>query len=127
MALAFVRQRPFTTSVLMAASRAGQLEANLAAIDLVLPKDLLKAIDAIHDAQPNPLQLRSARGSRDSPETKLRRSILSESTAAEACPRANIFSQIHFDSCARREWPETRASPHRTSSSGLQDRVPANC
>jgi aryl-alcohol dehydrogenase-like predicted oxidoreductase len=55
MALAFVRQRPFTTSVLMAASRAEQLAANLAAIDLVLPKDLLKAIDAIHDGHPNPL------------------------------------------------------------------------
>lgn len=55
MALAFARQRPFTTSVLMAASRAEQLEANLAAIDLVLPKELLKAIDAIHDAHPNPV------------------------------------------------------------------------
>jgi aryl-alcohol dehydrogenase-like predicted oxidoreductase len=54
MALAFVRQRPFVTSVLMAASRAEQLEGNLPAIDLVLPKDLLKAIDGVHDAQPNP-------------------------------------------------------------------------
>jgi aryl-alcohol dehydrogenase-like predicted oxidoreductase len=54
MALAFVRQRPFTTSVLMAASRVEQLEANLPAIDLVLPKDLLKAIDQVHDSHPNP-------------------------------------------------------------------------
>lgn len=54
MALAFVRQRPFTTSVLMAASNTGQLERNLLAIDLVLPRELLKAIDAIHDAHPNP-------------------------------------------------------------------------
>jgi aryl-alcohol dehydrogenase-like predicted oxidoreductase len=55
MALAFARQRPFTTSVLMAASRADQLAANLGAIDLVLPKELTKAIDAIHDAAPNPV------------------------------------------------------------------------
>ena len=54
MALAFARQRPFTTSVLMAASRADQLETNLAAIDLVLPRELIKAIDAIHDNRPNP-------------------------------------------------------------------------
>ena len=54
LALAFVRQRPFTTSVLMAASRASQLEANLKSIDVTLPKDLIKAIDAIHDDQPNP-------------------------------------------------------------------------
>jgi aryl-alcohol dehydrogenase-like predicted oxidoreductase len=39
----------------MAASRADQLAANLGAIDLVLPKELTKAIDAIHDAAPNPV------------------------------------------------------------------------
>jgi aryl-alcohol dehydrogenase-like predicted oxidoreductase len=38
----------------MAASRADQLAANLPAIDVRLDKDLLKAIDAVHDAQPNP-------------------------------------------------------------------------
>jgi aryl-alcohol dehydrogenase-like predicted oxidoreductase len=54
MALAFVRDRPFTTSVLMAASRADQLAGNLASPSLTLPKELVKAIDAIHDAQPNP-------------------------------------------------------------------------
>jgi aryl-alcohol dehydrogenase-like predicted oxidoreductase len=54
MALAFARQQPFTTSVLMAASRAEQLEANLGAIDVTLPKDLVQAINAIHDAHPNP-------------------------------------------------------------------------
>jgi aryl-alcohol dehydrogenase-like predicted oxidoreductase len=54
MALAFVRQRPFTTSVLMAASSAAQLEGNLDALEVTLPKDLVKAIDAIHDDLPNP-------------------------------------------------------------------------
>jgi aryl-alcohol dehydrogenase-like predicted oxidoreductase len=54
MALAFVRQQPFTTSVLMAASRADQLASNLGAIDLKLDKELVSAINAIHDAQPNP-------------------------------------------------------------------------
>lgn len=54
MALAFVRQRPFTTSVLMAASRVEQLEINLRSLELTLPPELIKAIDAIHDDQPNP-------------------------------------------------------------------------
>jgi aryl-alcohol dehydrogenase-like predicted oxidoreductase len=54
MALAFAKAQPFTTSVLMAASSVGQLEANLGAIDLTLPPELLKAINAIHDAEPNP-------------------------------------------------------------------------
>jgi len=54
MALAFARQQPFTTSVLMAASRAEQLADNLGAIDLSLDKELISAINAIHDARPNP-------------------------------------------------------------------------
>ena len=54
MALAFVRQRTFTTSVLMAASNADQLRGNLKSLDITLPKDLIKAIDAIHDDCPNP-------------------------------------------------------------------------
>ncbi|MBU6268326.1 MAG: aldo/keto reductase [Sphingomonadales bacterium] len=54
LALAFARQQPFTTSVLMAASSAAQLATNLGAIDLTLPKELVQAINAIHDANPNP-------------------------------------------------------------------------
>jgi len=53
-ALAFVRQQPFTTSVLMAASSPSQLELNLRDLDLVLSKELLKQINAIHDDLPNP-------------------------------------------------------------------------
>jgi aryl-alcohol dehydrogenase-like predicted oxidoreductase len=54
MALAFVRQKPFTTSVLIAASNAAQLESNLKSLDVTLSKELLKEIDAIHDDAPNP-------------------------------------------------------------------------
>lgn len=54
MALAFARQQPFVTAALMAASSTDQLENNLGAVDVVLPKDLLQAINAIHDANPNP-------------------------------------------------------------------------
>jgi len=54
MALAFARQRPFMTSVLMAASSADQLERNLRSLDITLSKEVIKAIDAIHDQHPNP-------------------------------------------------------------------------
>ncbi|MCB2060780.1 MAG: aldo/keto reductase [Novosphingobium sp.] len=54
MALAFARQQPFMASVLMAASSAAQLESNLGAIGLELPKEVVKAINAIHDLNPNP-------------------------------------------------------------------------
>ena len=54
MALAFARSRPFMASVLVAASTPEQLAGNLAAASLDLPRELIKAIDAIHDSQPNP-------------------------------------------------------------------------
>lgn len=54
MALAFAKAQPFMASVLMAASSASQLESNLAAIPLSLPKEVIQAINAIHDANPNP-------------------------------------------------------------------------
>jgi len=54
MALAFAAQQPFMASVLMAASSAEQLASNLGAIDLVLPKEVIGAINQIHDAHPNP-------------------------------------------------------------------------
>jgi aryl-alcohol dehydrogenase-like predicted oxidoreductase len=53
-ALAFVRQKPFTTSVLMAASNVAQLESNLESLDVTLSKELLKEIDSIHEDLPNP-------------------------------------------------------------------------
>jgi aryl-alcohol dehydrogenase-like predicted oxidoreductase len=54
MALAFIAQQPFTASVLMAASSAKQLESNLGAISVSLSKDVVQAINAIHDTNPNP-------------------------------------------------------------------------
>jgi aryl-alcohol dehydrogenase-like predicted oxidoreductase len=54
LALAFARQQPFMASVLMAASSAEQLRGNLGAIDLSLPKEVVQAVNAIHDANPNP-------------------------------------------------------------------------
>ena len=54
MALAFAAQQPFMVSVLMAASSAEQLAGNLGAIDVTLSKEVVQAINAIHDAHPNP-------------------------------------------------------------------------
>ena len=54
MALAFVRQKPFTPAVLMAASDINQLRGNLRRLELPLPKELLQEIDALHDEMPNP-------------------------------------------------------------------------
>jgi aryl-alcohol dehydrogenase-like predicted oxidoreductase len=54
MALAFVRQKPFTGAVLMAASSAAQLENNLRSLEVTLSKELMKEIDSIHDDSPNP-------------------------------------------------------------------------
>ncbi|MCW1431758.1 aldo/keto reductase [Novosphingobium sp. JCM 18896] len=54
MALAFARQQPFMGAVLMAASSVDQLRDNLRAVDLSLPKEVIQAINAIHDANPNP-------------------------------------------------------------------------
>lgn len=54
MALAFVRQKPFTAAVLMAATTAAQLENNLRSLEITLSKELLKEIDQLHDERPNP-------------------------------------------------------------------------
>jgi aryl-alcohol dehydrogenase-like predicted oxidoreductase len=54
MALAFARQQPFCASVLLGASSSAQLSANLAATELVLPKEIIKQINAVHDTDPNP-------------------------------------------------------------------------
>ena len=54
MALAFVNSRPFITSNLIGATTPAQLEGNIASIEIELPKDLLRKIEAIHTEQPNP-------------------------------------------------------------------------
>jgi aryl-alcohol dehydrogenase-like predicted oxidoreductase len=54
MALAFVNQQPFLTSNLIGATTMEQLKTNLGSATLRLPEDVIKAIDAAHQAQPNP-------------------------------------------------------------------------
>ncbi|GAA0332877.1 NADP(H)-dependent aldo-keto reductase [Sphingomonas oligophenolica] len=55
MALAFARQMPFMTSVLIGASSLSQLEMNLGALDIGLSEDVTRAINEVHDRGPNPL------------------------------------------------------------------------
>ncbi|HET9630512.1 MAG TPA: aldo/keto reductase [Novosphingobium sp.] len=55
MALAFARQQPFVATTLLGASSAAQLTDNLAAKDLILSRDIIKQINAVHDADPNPV------------------------------------------------------------------------
>jgi len=54
MALAFVHARPFLTSTIIGATRMEQLKANIESASITLSKDLLRAIEDIHTAQPNP-------------------------------------------------------------------------
>ena len=54
MALSFIQQQPFVTSVIIGATTIEQLEENLESARLELPRQLLREIDAIHEAQPNP-------------------------------------------------------------------------
>ncbi|TWE02888.1 aryl-alcohol dehydrogenase-like predicted oxidoreductase [Pseudomonas sp. AG1028] len=54
MALAFVTSRQFVTSNIIGATSLEQLEANLTSSELTLSDDVLKGIEAIHKAQPNP-------------------------------------------------------------------------
>ena len=55
MALAFARQQSFVTSTLMAASQAEQLAHNLGSLDVSLSKEVIRAINRIHDDNPNPV------------------------------------------------------------------------
>ncbi|MNU04448.1 putative aldo-keto reductase [compost metagenome] len=54
MALAFVTRQPFVTSNIIGATTLEQLDSNLASFDLKLSDELLAAIEAIHQDQPNP-------------------------------------------------------------------------
>jgi len=54
LALAFVNSRPFLTSNIIGATTLAQLRSNLRSIHLTLNEQILKEIDAIHTAQPNP-------------------------------------------------------------------------
>lgn len=54
MSLAFVNQRPFVTSNIIGATSVEQLEENINSININLSDDILKAIDEVHAAIPNP-------------------------------------------------------------------------
>lgn len=54
MALAFINAQAFVTSTLTGATTMAQLKANIASADLILPDDVLAAIEAIQVCHPNP-------------------------------------------------------------------------
>lgn len=54
LAIAYAASRPFVTSVIIGATTLTQLEENIAAADLSLSEDALRAIEAAHAADPNP-------------------------------------------------------------------------
>jgi aryl-alcohol dehydrogenase-like predicted oxidoreductase len=54
MSLAFCRQRRFMTSVLIGATTMEQLRANIGSAALTLSPEVLKDIEAVHRAHPNP-------------------------------------------------------------------------
>lgn len=54
MALAYVNSRPFVTSNIIGATNLLQLKENIESVDVVLSDEVLKGIEAIHNAIPNP-------------------------------------------------------------------------
>jgi aryl-alcohol dehydrogenase-like predicted oxidoreductase len=54
MALAFVNRQRFLTSNLIGATTMDQLKVNLGSAQVVLSEEVMKAIESIHRAQPNP-------------------------------------------------------------------------
>jgi aryl-alcohol dehydrogenase-like predicted oxidoreductase len=54
MALAFVRQQPFMTSVLIGATTMEQLRTNIASAELQLSTEVIQEINAVHLSHPNP-------------------------------------------------------------------------
>lgn len=53
-ALAFVNQQAFVGSTIIGATSLAQLEENINAFDLRLTDDIVRAIEQIHESQPNP-------------------------------------------------------------------------
>ncbi len=54
MALAFVTDRSFVTSNIIGATSLKQLEENIGSAEITLSKEILKKIDGVHEAIPNP-------------------------------------------------------------------------
>lgn len=53
LALAFVSAQPFVTSTIIGASTMDQLREDIASIDVTLPPEVLREIEAVHEAYPN--------------------------------------------------------------------------
>ena len=54
MALSFVNDRPFVTSNIIGATSMAQLSENIDSINLTLSAEILKEIEVVHAAMPNP-------------------------------------------------------------------------
>jgi aryl-alcohol dehydrogenase-like predicted oxidoreductase len=54
MSLAFVNQQPFLTSNIIGATKMSQLKENIASVNINLEDDLIKAINKVHERNPNP-------------------------------------------------------------------------
>jgi aryl-alcohol dehydrogenase-like predicted oxidoreductase len=54
LALAFARTRWFTSSIILGATTLEQLKENLDSADVVLSKEVLEQIEAVHRRYPNP-------------------------------------------------------------------------
>ena len=54
LALAFVRSRWFVTSMIIGATTLEQLQKNLESLNVVLDKEILAEVDAVHSRYPNP-------------------------------------------------------------------------
>jgi aryl-alcohol dehydrogenase-like predicted oxidoreductase len=54
MALAFVNQRPFTTSNIIGATNLDQLKSNIDSVNVELSKEVMDGIQNIHNQNPNP-------------------------------------------------------------------------
>ena len=54
MALAYVNTRPFVSSTIIGTSCVEQVRENVASLDLVLSGEVLRAIEEVHKAHPNP-------------------------------------------------------------------------
>ena len=53
LAIAWALRHPAVTSVILGTSRAGQLEENLAAVELEIPDELVQRLEDLYPAPPN--------------------------------------------------------------------------
>ena len=54
MSLAFVRQQPFVTSMIIGATTKEQLSENIKSVNVTLSDEILSEINLVHEKKPNP-------------------------------------------------------------------------